>query len=520
MRVLPILAALATLAPTLVAAAEVDELVLLRGDVSYEVLDAREDDQRGDGNLGWFKVYTAAPGAYELAAEGPKAFSMSGTLGGVLTAAADELGLFVRPSRAAAPPHLQLHVDDYWCEDSRDWVACHARLRGLVTKADGTAEGFEVEESVDGGLDELHPLLQEALLLELSGLPSAGELMFATPPGDSEVLRYGWLTRADGTMVHGVVAEDSNGGLCVVRSGISTPVALEDLVDVDVRDVRMLGVQERSRWVVAMFEDGRHIGGAVIVRPEDQDGTWVRTPAGVYRLPRENGAEVTEGRWTATPPTCAEQRAATGTTETRTTELGSWDTPRKERERHSRTAPRGATGKLALVDRSGDPLGSQDFWDDRLYAVDAGFVGERRWKRYRLSWQSFADKTRDPTVQLALDDYVADQTRRAHIGKAIFGIGVGSAIASGVLMGVLGTLALEDTNLLLDPGHTTATALAGGGLGAGIGFAIGGVTGSKIAEKRTRKLTRYQDLLIVLTLEEAERAVERFNDGQKGSEPD
>ncbi len=505
MRVLPILAALATLAPTLVAAAEMDELVLLRGDVSYEVLDSREDDQRGDGNLGWFKVYTSGLGAYELAAEGPKAFSLSATLGAVVTAAANELGLFVTAAHSADPPLFELYVDDFWCEDSRDWKACHARLRGLMTKADGMSEGFEVEESVEGGLDELNPVLQEALLLELSGLPSAGELIFSAPPGDSEVLRYGWLTRVDGTTVHGLVAEDSNGGLCVVRSGATTPVALEDLVNVDVRDIRLLGVEEHSRWVVARFDDGRHIGGAVINRPEDRDGTWVHTPAGVYRLPKDSSAEVTEGRWSATPPTCDEPRP---------------EPPRQETRRPGRTAPSGATGKLALVDRSGDALGSPEFWEDRLYAVDSGFVGERRWKRYRLSWQAFADRTRDPTVQFALDDYVSEQKRRANMGRALFGVGVGSAIASGVLMGVLGTMALNDTNLLLDPGHSAATALAGGGLGAGIGFAFGGITGSMIAEKRTRKLSRYQDLLTVLTLEEAQRAVERFNDGEKGSEPE
>jgi hypothetical protein len=212
---------------------------------------------------------------------------------------------------------------------------------------------------------------------------------------------------------------------------------------------------------------------------------------------------VTEGRWSATPTSCSEPPP-----------------PARTRTAPTHTGPRGATGELALVDRSGDPVGSPDFWEDRLYAVDAGFVGERRWKRYRLSWQTFADRTGDPTAQLALDDYVAGQNTRANMGRVLAGVGVGSAIASGVLMGVLGTLALEDLDLLLDPGHTAATALAGGGLGAGIGVAIGGISSSIMAMKRTRKLTRYQDLLLVLTLEEAQRAVERANDREKGSNPD
>lgn len=507
----PLLAvfALALALPATAAAGEFDELVLLRGDLSYEVLDRREDDQRGDGNLGWYKVITSAFGTYELRAEGPDGFSLTATVGGLLTAATDELGLFVQASGTSGPPHLELRVEDFWCENSLDWESCHAKLTGVVTTAEGTGERFAIEESTDGGVAELGPLLQELVLLELSALPSAAALMVSTVPEATDVLRYGWLTTSDGTTLHGVVAEDSSGGLCVVRDGVTTPVALEDLVGVDVRDIRLVGVQARDRWGVARFDDGRHIGGVVVERLSE--GTWIRSMAGVYRLPAAGSAQVSEGRWTGAEPSCVESSASAA--------VGDWTPSPRDRGADSREWG-GTTGELALVDRRGDPLESAEFDADRLYAVDSGYVGQRRWKRYRLSWQSFADRTGDPTVQLALDDYVEGQKRRVHTSRAVLVTGIGTAIASGVLLGVLSTNSLVNFNLLSDPGYQAVMAMAGGGIGTGVGFAIGGQIGLKVAGKKARGATRYQDLLEIITLEEAERAVERANEGGEGAARD
>ncbi len=478
MRFLPLLTAIAVLFPSVSLAAEADELVLLRGDLSYEILDDREADQQGSHI-------------------GPSAFSLSATVAGVLTGAADELGLFVRPSGTAGPPYLELQVQDFWCENSRDWQACHARIRAVLLPAQGEPQRFEVEESVDGGLQELAQALQESMLRGLSGLPSAAGLMVARSSTPSDVLRYGWLTRTDGTVVHGVVAEDPSGGLCVVRAGVSTPVALDALVDVDVRDIHLVGARQGGPWLVARFADGQHIGGAVIERASDADGTWVRSLNGVYLLPSSTTAEVTKGRW-GDPLACREPTPAA---------TGGWAPSPRDRAPSPRDRVEKPTGALTLVDGRGRSIDSQGFVDDRLYAVDSAHLGDRRWKRYRLTWQRFADRTGEPSVQLAIDDYVAGQRLRVHGNRALMAAGIGTAIASGVVLAILGTESLVNFNLIDDPGRNVASAMAGGGLGVGIGFAIGGQIGLLVAGRRAKGADRYQDLLMVLTLEEAERAV-------------
>ena len=515
MRSAPALAALMLLlVPAGALAAEFDSLVVLRGSVTVSVGDDRPADQQGDGNLGWFKVYDRSGADYDIQGGGPDNFSLRGTVERAFVAAADEFGVFTRPAHKGDGPHVTLIVKDLWCENSRDWDDCHGRIEGRL-RMDGVDETFVAAESTSGGLRELRPLLQEALLLELSALPSASTLkeVSVAPPG--AVLRYGWLTLHGGTLVHGVLAEEPSGDLCVVRDGDITGVALADLIDVDVRDVHLPGIRERGRWLMARFDDGRHLGGVVVERDGDDVATWVRARDGVYRLPPDTTAEVTEGRWRGAPPTCEPMVALRGREELEDPDPNNaWAEPDlagRTRLRSREPDPRG-DAYLVLVDADGRDIGQTgDYWDSRLYAVDSTNAGSRRWKRYRMSWQDFANRTEDPTVQLAIDEYVQGHRRRVRTGKVLIGVGIGTAILSGVLTGALAVAQLNDTNLLFDENIWGLTAAAAGGIGTGVGLAIGGQIGVFVSGRKANGASRYENLLEILTFEEIQRALDRID---------
>lgn len=506
-----VIAALALLLPGIVHGGEYDELVLLQGDVTFEVTDSRASDERGDGNLGWYKVQTSGWGTYDLRAEGPGTFSLKHTIGDVFTGAADEFGLLVTPGRQGGQPHVTLEVEDFWCDNSLDWTSCHARLKGRLALGDGAVEWFMVEDAVDGDVDDLKPVLQELLLLELTGLPSASDLKAQPPFEEAPILRYGWLTRLDESAVHGVVADDPEGGVCVVRNGTATPVALEDIAAVDAKDVHLPGIRVGDDWLVAGYGAGRFVAGAVVQRKHGGDATWLRTRKGVYAIPVDTTADVARGRWTARAPVCEDSPKQVSASssggsrwETYEPESSRWD-----EKKEPRWDDRGDTG-LVLVDGAGDPVDvGPDYWDDRLYALEARNAGSRRWKRYRLSWQAFADKTGDPLVQDAIDEYVYGQKQRAHVARALLWGGIATAIGSGVALGAFTAASLNNTNLLLDPASPAVYGLLVGGVWTGVGFGIGGQIGLFVAGRRMKGAHRYENLLMILDAEEALRAVKR-----------
>ena len=236
MHLVVVIAALLLLLPGVAAAGEFEELVLLRGDVSFDLVDARDNKRVSDAFVD-----------------------------DVLMGAANELGLFLRPG-APAPDHIKLTIDELACTEA----GCRVQLDGVLVSPTGS-EPFAVDESTRDGIAALEPLVQEALLLELSALTSVATALERASTESPKILRYGWLTRADGTRVHGAVAEDPGGGVCVVRDGSATPVAMEDLAEVDVRDVHLLGAKPGMDWAVTRFDGARIVGGTVVERTTDRD---------------------------------------------------------------------------------------------------------------------------------------------------------------------------------------------------------------------------------------------------------
>mgnify|MGYP000002590825 CR=1 FL=1 len=473
MHVVVVIAALLLLLPGVAAAGEFEELVLLRGDVSFDLVDGRDSKRVSDAFVD-----------------------------DVLMGAANELGLFLRPG-APAPDHIKLTIDELACTEA----GCRVQLDGVLVSPTGS-EPFAVDESTRDGIAALEPLVQEALLLELSALTSVAAALERTPTESPKTLRYGWLTRADGTRVHGAVAEDPGGGVCVVRDGSATPVAMEDLAEVDVRDVHLLGAKPGMDWAVTRFDGARIVGGTVVERPRDADTVWIRTRQGVYGVPADREG-LTRGRWTAAPLACTDEVAAAPPPPPR----------RTEPEPRDRWRPVKDTGEVVLVDRSGGVVEpGAEYWDTRLYALDRARVGVRKWKRYRLTWKQFADRTGDSTVELAIEDYVDRHERIAQTNKALIGVGVGTAVTSGVIVGILSSLLFANTNVASTDAYWVGLGAAGGGIGTGVALALGGQVGVFLAGRKMRGPTRYEDLLMILSAEEAERAAARTRGRNGGGE--
>ncbi len=494
---LSLLAALsgALLSPSLASAADSDRHPSLGGAATLEVVDAREADQRGDGNLGWYESDDG-----DLVARGPGGeFSLRGEVTRALLDAGDEIGVALYPGRSGTEPHhVTVEVDEYWCDDTVYWVLCHARLNASIAGPSGRTETFELEDETPKGYTMLRQRLRELLLVELARVQNAGALEPVPPSEGSDAsIRFGWIEQANGNRYAGRIA-DARDAICVAGRGNSEHrVPLVEIAAVRVVDVPLPGVREGDRWAVLPFPDGSWLGGRVAPRP-GRTVVLLQSADGARLIGPTLSESMISGPWSAAEPTCGGQVLSGGV-------LPSGTAPRG--------APVSAPGRPAgpdpdespvvYVDRRGDRIDDLGPEHREVFAMRQGRLGTRRWGKYRMSWLAFSQAVDSPVVDDRLATYIERNRKRKQTWSAMVGVGIGSAIGSGVLSGVMTTAAI-DTG---DTGLAVSAPIVAGGIGVGSILAVVGAIQRVKWGKRADKPGRYYDLTEFMTLDELDEVL-------------
>lgn len=465
---------------------------------TLSVKDGREFDQRGDGNLGWYENRDGG-----LVARGPDGFSMRVEVASAFLRAGDELGVgLYQGSKGTESYHLEVLVSDFWCDNSADWARCRAALTGRVSGPDGAGEPFELDEEVDGNFEELRGALFQMLLAELARAQAEG---LGDPPeahtNEHPSMRFGWIEQADGSWFVGAIRDEST-GICVQsRGGSQTLVPIDEIVDVRVVDVHVPGGVEGTRWAVLPLADGSWLGGR-LVRTGD-DSTVLVASDGVRIIGPDQNFRVISGPWNAGGPSC--ERVATGRliggagglygSFPRTDEGG--DHEGGDRSTRPDDAP------VVYVGRRGGRIDDLDTTDKYVFALRASDVGERKWKRYRLDWVSYANAMDSRAVDESLQTWIdLNRRRKANWSGGLAG-GIGLAVVSGIASGAL-QAAWSSTG---DSSFGVTIPFVAAGIG--VGATIAGISAIQRVKwgKRAYRPDRYHNLLDYLTLDELDAAM-------------
>ena len=489
--------------PSAAHASEAGRLPSLGTPATLAVNDARPSDQRGDGHLGW---YSNEDG--DLRPTGPEDFSLRATVEAAFATAGAGLGVPVHPGAAGEETHhLQVQVLQFWCEDTVDWSSCTTEIETTLDLPDGDPYSFRfMESSDDRDWRTLREGLESQLLVELAraqserGLGASHDVSPSTHP----LLRFGWIEQADGSRNVGTVG-NGEGGVCISARDRMTFVPLEEIIDVRVVDVPLVGAQRGSPWAVLGFPDGSWVGGRVLTRDTIESGdVLLRTLGGARRIPADLAGRLVEGDWSNEEPSCINDviggsPMVTGTALERPRPSG--DSAVDPEETPLVYANR--DGQIEILDE-----GLETVW-----AVRQGRIGQRRWRRYRLSWAAYARMMRSDRVNAELENWIdSNRAAKARWNGVMIG-GIGMTIGSGVGAGVLSTVAwTETTNVDTQTAASVATPFVAHGIGAGIVTTVIAAVARAKAGKKADRPDRYYNLLDFLSVEDLEAAMEQYEE--------
>ncbi|MCO4769036.1 MAG: hypothetical protein KDA24_03335 [Deltaproteobacteria bacterium] len=483
---------------------------------TLHVKDRRPSDQRADELLGYLYDDRGDP-----VASGPgDGFSLQREVSSAFMDAGHELGIpLYRGPEGSEVHHVQADVLSFWCDDTAEWSFCSAEVLTTISGPLDSETSVTLEVDEPGSWSEMREALSEMVLLELAraqndvGLGEGPDLDGVSHPG----LRFGWIETADGTRLSGALG-DTSSGLCVQGAqGAEQLVPLEEIVDVRVVDVPLIGAQRGDGWAVLSAEDGTWVGGRTLPGGRANE-VVIRTLDGARRFSATDSGLV-QGFWAGGAPTCD----VPGTTSGRPS-----GTPTSSSRRPSGaingvvvgdsskvrrpTAERPMDSAIVYVDRRGKQLDLLGPELDTVYAVRMGRLGDRRWKRYRLSWSSFAAGMGNEYVNLRLEEWREHNYRLKNQWTAVMGASIGAAIVSGVATVAL-SAAWGNTG---EEGFLVASPFAAHGIGAGA-FMAGFASVARVrVGKRADRPNRYYNLLEYLTLDELDQAM---LEGEAAEEP-
>lgn len=471
-----------------VHADDADSLPALGSPTTLTVIDGRDADQRGDESLGWYETSSG-----ELSATGPEGFSMRSEVTSAFYRAGDELGaVLYEGAKGTERHHIEVIVREFWCRNSIVWTQCRTSVTGSLSGPNGTTELIAFDGEVEGNTDDLRDVLYEALLLDLARAQSEGLGAPVKNDGaEHPSMRFGWVERADGSRFVGAV-RDVPQGICVEGRGArQTTVPIDEIVDVRIVDVSIPGGVQSTRWAVLPFADGSWLGGRIL--RNSRESTAFLTPDGARITGPERNLQIVSGSWNVEGPQCQVARG-TGVVGGG---VGSYGVSLKSDTRVNQPKLPEDT-PVVYVDGRGEPIDELDITHKHVFGLRAFHLGDRRWKRHRLNWVSYASEMDSRQVDQSLDEWIAlNRRRKANWTGALAG-GIGMAVASGVTSGLL-TLAWADTG---DNGISITIPFVA--VGIGIGSAIAGVSAYQRLRwgKRADRPERYHNLIDYLTLDE------------------
>ena len=260
--------------------------------------------------------------------------------------------------------------------------------------------------------------------------------------------------------------------------------------------------REGDQWAVRSFDDGSWIGGRVLPRP-GRGATLLQSPDGARLFVGADADAMVRGSWTAAEPYCA-PRSARGDTQGGV--VGGIITGSGTNGYIGSSRPAGpppSQTPIVYVDRRGKRIDDLGIEHREVFAIRAGRLGERRWKKYRLSWAGFTQAVDSPELSLRLDEWVALNRQRKGIWSGMLGLGIGIAISSAVASTALSIEGASTGNT----GMSVSAPFVAGGIGAGSILALVAAVQRVKWGKRADRPERYYDLREYLSLDDLDAAV-------------